>query len=43
MREVMEHSVGEEREPLEVEIHAVRLGDLAIATNPLRSPLGDAG
>jgi hypothetical protein len=34
LQEVLEHSAGEDREPVEVEVHVLRLGEMAIATNP---------
>jgi hypothetical protein len=30
----MEHGSGEDREPVEVEIHVLRCGDVALATSP---------
>lgn len=34
LREILERDAGDERDPVSVETHAVRIGDLAIATTP---------
>lgn len=34
LQEVLQHSAGDDREPVEVEVHVLRVGEVAMATNP---------